>query len=117
MEGLKNHKTFLVNKANKHLPFLLQHFLLSIEHAANFPDPSPAPYLYLAQLSTPEESLTHFTSALTILQAKLALIERAKLGLDGGAGSGEDMEEEGDLRRYASRALVGMTELYLENLW
>lgn len=45
------------------------------------------------------------------------MIERAKLGLDGSAGSGLDVEEEGELRRSASRALVGMTELYLTDLW
>ena len=85
----------------------LQHFLLSIQHAASLPDPSPAPHLYLAQLSTPEESLTHFSNALAILQSKLSVLERAKLGLDGSAGSAPDLEEEGELRRSASRALVG----------
>ncbi|KAK4699576.1 hypothetical protein P7C70_g6683, partial [Phenoliferia sp. Uapishka_3] len=93
-----------------------EHFLLSVQHAASVPNPSPAPHLYLAQLSTPEESLTHFSNALTIIQQKLAGIEIAKLGGDGGAGNGEDAEEEGDLRRSASRALVGMTELYLTDL-
>lgn len=96
---------------------IAQHFLASIQFASTLPDPSPAPHLYLAQLSTPEESLTHFTAALAILQAKLALIERAKLGADGGAGTEEEKEEESEVRRSASRALVGMTELYLTDLW
>lgn len=96
---------------------LPQHFLESIKYAANVEDPSPAPHLYLAQLSSPEESLTHFSNALSILQAKLAVIEQAKLGIDGGAGSEEEQEEEEELRRSASRALVGMTELYLTDLW
>lgn len=95
----------------------LQHFLLAIEHGEAIPDPSPAPHLYLAQLSSPEESLSHFASALTILQAKLAVIEHAKLGADGGAGTELEAEDEGELRRSASRALVGMTELYLTDLW
>ncbi|KAL8286259.1 hypothetical protein RQP46_004747 [Phenoliferia psychrophenolica] len=93
-----------------------EHFLMSIKHAATVPDPSPAPHLYLAQLSTPEESLVHFSNALAIIQEKLAAIERTKLGGDGGAGTSDELEEEGDLRRSASRALVGMTELYLTDL-
>lgn len=96
---------------------LLQHFLASIGFASSLPDPSPAPHLYLAQLSTPEESLTHFAAALTILQARLATIETAKLGGGGGAGTEEEKEEEAEIRRSASRALVGMTELYLTDLW
>ncbi|GAA5985824.1 hypothetical protein JCM5350_006900 [Sporobolomyces pararoseus] len=94
-----------------------EHFIASIELASALPDPSPAPHLYLAQLSaTPQESLTHFANALTIFQAKLEQIEKAKLGGDGGAGSQDDLEDEGELRRSASRALVGMTELYLTDL-
>ncbi|GAA6014812.1 hypothetical protein JCM11491_002125 [Sporobolomyces phaffii] len=94
-----------------------EHFIASIELASALPDPSPAPHLYLAQLSaTPQESLTHFADALTIFQAKLEQIEKAKLGGDGGAGSQDDLEDEGELRRSASRALVGMTELYLTDL-
>lgn len=94
-----------------------QHFQLSIQHAATVPDPSPAPHLYLAQLSTPEESLVHFSNALAIIQDKLAAIERVKLGGDGSAGTSNELDEEGDLRRSASKALVGMTELYLTDLW
>lgn len=95
-----------------------QHFVASIQLASATPDPSPAPHLYLAQLSdNPQESLTHFGNALAILQAKLAALERAKLGLDGGAGTQEELEDEGEIRRSASRALVGMTELYLTDLW
>lgn len=115
-------------KESKLIPicsFLPQHFLSSVFHASHAPDPSPAPHLYpspaphlyLAQLSTPIESLTHFSNALTILQAKLAVIERSKLGGDGSAGGVVELEEEGELRRSASRALVGMTELYLTDLW
>jgi hypothetical protein len=96
----------------------LQHFIASIELASALPDPSPAPHLYLAQLSaTPQESLTHFANALVIFQAKLEQIEKTKLGGDGSAGSQDDLEDEGELRRSASRALVGMTELYLTDLW
>lgn len=94
-----------------------QHFLLSIEHSSGLENPSPAPHLYLAQLSSPEESLVHFTNALKILQARIAAIEHAKLGGDAGEASEEDQEEEEELRRSASRALVGMTELYLTDLW
>ncbi|GAA6062079.1 hypothetical protein JCM10212_006502 [Sporobolomyces blumeae] len=94
-----------------------EHFIASIQLASELPDPSPAPHLYLAQLSaTPQESLEHFANALTIFQAKLAQIEKIKLGGDGSAGSQEDVEDEGELRRSASRALVGMTELYLTDL-
>ncbi|ORY73443.1 hypothetical protein BCR35DRAFT_307195 [Leucosporidium creatinivorum] len=93
-----------------------EHFLLSIEHSSALEDPSPAPHLYLAQLSSPEESLVHFTNALKILQARITAIEQAKLGGDGGDGNEEDLEEEEELRRSASRALVGMTELYLTDL-
>ncbi|GAA5962872.1 hypothetical protein JCM21900_005641 [Sporobolomyces salmonicolor] len=94
-----------------------EHFLASIQLGSALPDPSPAPHLYLAQLaSTPQESLTHFSNALTLLQAKLAAIEKAKLGGDGGAGTQEELEDEGEIRRSASRALVGMTELYLTDL-
>jgi len=86
--------------------------------ASTLPDPSPAPHLYLAQLSaTPQESLTHFANALTIFQAKLAQIEKVKLGGDGSAGTQDDLEDEEDIKRSASRALVGMTELYLTDLW
>lgn len=54
---------------------------------------------------------------MAILQAKLAVIETSKLGGDGGAGTEEDAEDEFEYRRSASRALVGMTELYLTDLW
>lgn len=95
-----------------------QHFGLTIQLASSLPDPSPAPHLYLAQLSqTPQESLSHFANALVILQAKLEALNQAKLGADGGAGAAEDAEDEGEIRRSASRALVGMTELYLTDLW
>lgn len=97
---------------------LPQHFAASIQLASALPDPSPAPHLYLAQLAaSPEESLSHFGNALTILQAKLAALEQAKLGTDGGAGTQDEAEDEGEIRRSASRALVGMTELYLTDLW
>ncbi|GAA5922027.1 Acl4p [Sporobolomyces koalae] len=93
------------------------HFVASIQLATALPDPSPAPHLYLAQLSsTPQESLEHFSNALVIFQAKLQQIEKVKLGGDGSAGSQDDLEDEGELRRSASRALVGMTELYLTDL-
>ncbi|GAA6011139.1 hypothetical protein JCM8202_003912 [Rhodotorula sphaerocarpa] len=94
-----------------------EHFAATIQLASALPDPSPAPHLYLAQLAgSPEESLSHFGNALQILQAKLAALEQAKLGADGSAGDGNEAEEEGDIRRSASRALVGMTELYLTDL-
>ncbi|BGP44695.1 hypothetical protein JCM10450v2_000509 [Rhodotorula kratochvilovae] len=94
-----------------------EHFALSIQLASSLADPSPAPHLYLAQISqTPQESLAHFGAALAILQDKLAAMEQAKLGGDGGAGAQEDAEDEGEIRRSASRALVGMTELYLTDL-
>ncbi|KAK4058104.1 hypothetical protein OIO90_000843 [Microbotryomycetes sp. JL221] len=97
------------------------HFLESIKHASTLPDPSPAPHLYLAQLSTPEESLTHFANALTILQAKLVAIEQSKQQAQNQnaevvGDTQEEEEEEQELRRSASRALVGMTELYLTDL-
>ncbi|GAA5913189.1 hypothetical protein JCM8208_001696 [Rhodotorula glutinis] len=94
-----------------------EHFNLSIQLASSLPDPSPAPHLYLAQLAqSPQESLTYFGSALAIFQAKLAALEQAKLGGDGGAGTVDEAEDEGEIRRSASRALVGMTELYLTDL-
>ncbi|GAA5969344.1 hypothetical protein JCM11641_007558 [Rhodosporidiobolus odoratus] len=94
-----------------------EHFLSTIQLASALPDPSPAPHLYLAQLShTPQEALQHFASALTIFREKLKAIEQAKLGGDGGAGNAEEAEDEGEIMRSASRALVGMTELYLTDL-
>ncbi|GAA6039037.1 hypothetical protein JCM8097_000168 [Rhodosporidiobolus ruineniae] len=94
-----------------------EHFLTSIQLANALPDPSPAPHLYLAQLSaTPQESLQHFANALVILQAKLEALEKAKLGGDGSAGTTDEAEDESEIRRSASRALVGMTELYLTDL-
>lgn len=96
----------------------VQHFALSIQLASSLPDPSPAPHLYLAQLAqSPQESLAYFASALAIFEAKLAALEQAKLGGDGGAGTVDEAEDEGEIRRSASRALVGMTELYLTDLW
>jgi tetratricopeptide (TPR) repeat protein len=77
-----------------------QHLL----RAAALPNPAPSIYLYLAQLAeTPQEALQHFGTAYTLLSSRL----------DNAAGSSEEAE----LRRSASRALIGMTELYLTDLW
>lgn len=99
----------------------MQHFLASIKHAEGSEDPSPAPFLYLAQLSDPAESLLHFQSALQLLQAKLASLQAARQAQSAGDGADMDMDEddedESEIRRSASRALVGMTELYLTDFW
>ncbi|SCZ90379.1 BZ3500_MvSof-1268-A1-R1_Chr1-3g01953 [Microbotryum saponariae] len=90
-----------------------QHFLSSLSLSKTLPNPSPAPHLYLAQLSSPQDSLQHFNQALEIIQAKLVKLETPRPE----ATTDEDVEEErSELKRSASKALVGMTELYLTDL-
>ncbi|SGY34697.1 BQ5605_C002g01669 [Microbotryum silenes-dioicae] len=65
------------------------------------------------QLSSPQDSLQHFNQALEIIQAKLVELETPRPE----ATTDEDVEEErSELKRSASKALVGMTELYLTDL-
>jgi hypothetical protein len=74
--------------------------------------PTHSAHLYLAQLAeSPQESLDHFCAALEILNARLS-----SNASDAASQSDWDREE-AELRRSASRALVGMTELYLTDLW
>ena len=65
---------------------------------------------------TPQESLQHFQNALQLLKAKLEAIQQAR-ATSAAQVSEEEAEEELDTRRSASKALVGMTELYLTDLW
>lgn len=88
------------------------------------PAAPPTVHLYLAQLAdTPESSLKHFETALSILQEKLEVILKNKQkDLDVPTCPDESSEviewsvEEKEVRRSCSRALVGMTELYLTDL-
>ncbi|CAH7689842.1 hypothetical protein BY996DRAFT_8428529 [Phakopsora pachyrhizi] len=101
-------------------------------------DVSPTIYLYLAQLSnSPIKSLNHFQSALNILKSKLESIKaldpsiqidnetcntKDKEDRSGGriVANGQKLKvissEEFQIRRSCSRALVGMTEIYLTDL-
>ncbi|KAH9818078.1 hypothetical protein DFH28DRAFT_1094317 [Melampsora americana] len=87
------------------------------------PTAPPTVYLYLAQLAdSPESSLKHFETALSILQEKLEVIQKNKQSGDVPTNPDESSEvvewslEEKEVRRSCSRALVGMTELYLTDL-
>jgi hypothetical protein len=72
--------------------------------AAALPHPAPSIFLYLAQLAeSPQEALQCFANAYKILSGQLE------------TNTAEEAEPE--LRRSASRALIGMTELYLTDLW
>ena len=79
--------------------------------------PSASAHLYLAQLSDPHESLQYSNAAIAILKSRLeGLSKAAANGMSNGKEK-EWSEEETEIRRSASRALVGMTELYLTDLW
>ncbi|SCV68444.1 BQ2448_565 [Microbotryum intermedium] len=90
-----------------------QHFLSSLSLSKTLPNPSPAPHLYLAQLSSPLDSLQHFSQALEIIQTKLIELQSPR---PEGMTDEEVEEERSELKRSASKALVGMTELYLTDL-
>ncbi|MBW0495953.1 hypothetical protein O181_035668 [Austropuccinia psidii MF-1] len=107
---------------------------------------SPTVYLYLAQLSeSPQESLNHFKTAFDLLKSKLDQLRSdcvkdssapteaadwhktnhsglSEKDADPQAHVGRDVHivhwsaEEAQVRRSCSRALVGMTELYLTDL-
>lgn len=86
------------------------------------PSAPPTVYLYLAQLAdTAESALQHFETALVILREKLEEMQKTKSMSDGSAVEDETMTkwttEETEVRRSCSRTLVGMTELYLTDLW
>lgn len=88
-----------------------QHFLALISTS---PDLS-SPYLYLAQLSnTPQESLSHFENAVRILEVQL---NELVAGKETPEGDEDERIVEKELRRQISGALVGMTEVYLTDLW
>lgn len=70
--------------------------------------------LYLAQLAdSPQEAIANFKAAVDLLSTKV--------DLTGGSGAlGKDRAwspQEREIRVQISRALVGMTELYLTDLW
>lgn len=70
--------------------------------------------LYLAQLAdSPEEAVEHNKAAVDLLSRKVNLTA-------GSAVQGKDKAwspDERETRLQISRALVGMTELYLTELW
>lgn len=70
--------------------------------------------LYLAQLAdSPEEAVEHNKAAVDLLSRKVNLTA-------GSAAQGKDKawsSDERETRLQISRALVGMTELYLTELW
>ncbi|KAG0148203.1 hypothetical protein CROQUDRAFT_655092 [Cronartium quercuum f. sp. fusiforme G11] len=90
------------------------------------PTAPPTVHLYLAQLAdTAESSLKHFEMALIILRGKLEQIEKVKPIIkvneeesleDNSEEKVEWSLEESQIRRSCSRALVGMTEIYLTDL-
>ena len=91
----------------------LQHFLQATSIQA-----TPSAYLYLAQLADDaNEALQHFSSALKLLEAQLQGLQGTVSSATSTGKQKEWSEEEAECRRAASRALVGMTELYLTDLW
>ena len=82
--------------------------------------PTSSLHLYLAQLAdSPMEALERFAAGLKLLQAKLEAMPGAAVnGAAQANGKGPRWsDDEAETRRSASRALVGMTELYLTDLW
>ena len=74
----------------------------------------PSIHLNLAQLAdTPQEALTYFNEALRLLLALLKNLT-PQVTLD---PTRNINEEEFEIRRSTSTTLVGMTELYLTDLW
>lgn len=95
---------------------LVQHFIHLVSAPANADIDLSAPYLYLAQLSsTPQESLAHFESAIRSLETQLAEFVAARQ--EGVAETEDEKEVERELRAQICGALVGMTEVYLTDLW
>lgn len=73
-------------------------------------------HLYLAQLvDTPQASISHFRAAFELLRQRLDLVcpPAQQPARPPAAWS----LEESDLRRACSRSLIGMTEVYMADLW
>jgi hypothetical protein len=64
----------------------------------------------------PSSSLTHYKTGLDILKAGIAS-KHANMSVEDRDEDDQEDEDEAELRRKASRALVGMTEIYLTDLW
>ncbi|OAV89993.1 hypothetical protein PTTG_07454 [Puccinia triticina 1-1 BBBD Race 1] len=94
-------------------------------------NPQPTVHLYLAQLSSsPKEALSHFKKALELLKTKLNQILQLKTDdelaqSNNGKPTTQNTHQlntvqwsidESQIRRSCSRALVGMTEIYLTDL-
>ncbi|EFP92649.1 uncharacterized protein PGTG_18827 [Puccinia graminis f. sp. tritici CRL 75-36-700-3] len=97
-------------------------------------NPPPTVHLYLAQLSnSPQEALGHFKKALDLLKNKLNQILLAKTNEELAQSNNDTIQktttqhtnqsntvqwsiDESQIRRSCSRALVGMTEIYLTDL-
>lgn len=100
---------------------MLQHFTLLTQP----PNPSSSAHLYLAQLSpTPEASLAHYEASMPLLSTQLSELESLKselpLEMEGGevASARSELEKgEEEVKGQMCRALVGMTEIYLTDLW
>lgn len=85
--------------------------------ATSLPEPQPTAFLYLSQLTEPEQSLQCFQAALTIFKARL---QSMQVDVAAPVHNGKEKAwsvPEAEARRSASRALIGMTELYLTELW
>ncbi|PLW52200.1 hypothetical protein PCANC_01739 [Puccinia coronata f. sp. avenae] len=107
-------------------------FQKSLNHSKS--NPQPTVHLYLAQLSnSPKEALSHFKKALDLLKTKLNQLLQSKAQErrpDSQDGNGRTSSphshsqpntiqwsiDESQIRRSCSRALVGMTEIYLTDL-
>lgn len=95
---------------------VLSRFKQHLLAATKLPEPEPTAFLYLSQLTEPEQSLTCFNAALTIFKTRLQSIQ-VDLNVASNGKEKEWSQAELELRRSASRALIGMTELYLTELW
>ncbi|KNZ45225.1 uncharacterized protein VP01_835g2 [Puccinia sorghi] len=101
-------------------------FQKSLNHSKS--NPQPTVHLYLAQLSnSPKEALSHFKKALDLLKAKLNEILQSKKTHEEHPEPTHTHHhtqpntiqwsiDESQIRRSCSRALVGMTEIYLTDL-
>lgn len=101
-------------------------FQKSLNHSKS--NPQPTVHLYLAQLSnSPKEALSHFKKALDLLKAKLNEILQSKKKHEEHPEPTQTHHhtqpntiqwsiDESQIRRSCSRALVGMTEIYLTDL-
>ncbi|KAH9467987.1 hypothetical protein Pst134EA_011609 [Puccinia striiformis f. sp. tritici] len=94
-------------------------FQKCLSHSSS--NPQPTVHLYLAQLSnSPKESLNHFKKALDLLKIKLnTILESKQVNTEDNQSSVNTVHwsiDESQIRRSCSRALVGMTEIYLTDL-